>query len=253
MKYIKALAVCAAFLSALSAAPVSANVLAQVGGSAGLNADLEGGVNAGVDANAGINARSDNPSAANKASSSASNASSAARAHASAQSAVKATASSTGNLFVITRGDVAATTTGSVTAANVSSANDLSLYARSLIMSDSHVSKVETADDRVSVWYDEPAKFLGIVPVTVTVRSTVDAEGNVTLGYPWWYGLFVKDDNQAEFQADLSNTAGTIARGEATTTLSSAAKARLVNAIQSIMKNRYDTTSGTTSAETKTY
>ncbi|MBX4209549.1 hypothetical protein KW799_02580, partial [Candidatus Parcubacteria bacterium] len=166
---------------------------------------------------------------------------------------MNAGASSSVNAFVLTRQDIAATTTGYIAPASVTSPNDFEAYARSLMMSDENIVKIASNDNQVSVWYREPARFLGVIPMTVTVQAMVDAGGNVTVNYPWWYGVFVKDEGTGQFQSDLNGTAGTIARGEATTTLSSAAKARLVNALQSVMKSKYQSTAATSSSETTTY
>lgn len=151
--------------------------------------------------------------------------------------------------FTLSRKDVSASSLNYVAPASVSSSGDLSAYVRSLITSDENVSKVSSTDDHVSVWYAEPAKFLGVVPMTVDIEATVDASGNVSVGYPWWYGMFVRDNSSTQLQSDLESTAGVIARGEGGATLSSSAKARLVNALYSIMKSRYESTfTATTSA-----
>ncbi len=266
---IKRFALAAAALSMLAAVG-AAQANAQVGVSADLNATTNlNGSAVNASSNVGVKATTTNKSTMNKASSSAANASATAKANASSKSAVAATASSTAayntlngstssstgtttnaNSFSITRRDLAASTTSYISASNVTTSEDFQAYSRGLMMADENISKIEASDGQVSIWYREPAKFLGVVPVTVSVHASVTADGTVTVAYPWWYELFVKDDTQTQFQTDLTNTAGTLARGEATTTLSSSAKARLVNALQSIMKTKYQSVEATSSAET---
>ena len=121
------------------------------------------------------------------------------------------------------------------------------------MMTDDNITKIAANDNQVALYYNEPVKILGVIPASATIQAMVDANGNVTVTYPWWYDVFVKDTTKASLQSDINNTAGTIARGEATTTLSSTVKARLVNALQSILKTRYETVSGTTSTDVNAY
>ncbi|HEU0080645.1 MAG TPA: hypothetical protein VFQ72_01280 [Candidatus Paceibacterota bacterium] len=244
---IQRLTFVAAALSIFAAAPAFAQI--------GVSADVYGAASSvGVDASAAVG----NPASANKASSSAGSDSAYASttmngSYNTLNGGTNGGAAADLHAFTISRGDLQASTTAYVSATNVSTSDDLRDYSRALMMSDDNVAKIEADDSQVSVWYHEPAKFLGIVPVTVTVRATVDAGGNVDVAYPWWYSLFVKDETQAAFESDLNSTAGTLAKAEATTTLSSSAKARLVNALQSILKSRYQSASATSSAETRAY
>ncbi|MDE1875040.1 MAG: hypothetical protein KGI79_00240 [Patescibacteria group bacterium] len=217
---------------------------AESGSTATGSASLDANANVGADVNAVTPATNSSSAAASgSASVPAANVTGATYNTLNGGAASGTTASSSAYTFVLTRDAVnASSTTSYMAPTRVTSSSDFGAYARALMVSDSNIAKIASNDGEVSVWYDEPAEVLGFIPATATVQANVDASGNVTVNYPWWYMIFVKNSNQAQFQSDLSNTAGTIARGEATTTLSSMTKARLVNALQSIMKTYHDMT-----------
>ncbi|MBX4209606.1 hypothetical protein KW799_02870, partial [Candidatus Parcubacteria bacterium] len=210
---------CSAAIFSVAALAAAVPAQAQVG--AGLNVGVDAGVNA-----SGTGTGTSSPNSRGsvmKANSAAYNASATGTANANQRSAVAATAtsstttrgnngnnnngnnvgnpayntlngsmnagaSSSVNTFVLTRQDIAATTTDYIAPASVTSPNDFEAYARSLMMSDENIIKIASNDNQVSVWYREPARFLGVIPMTVTVQAMVDAGGNVTVNYPWWYG-----------------------------------------------------------------
>jgi hypothetical protein len=106
-------------------------------------------------------------------------------------STTASTTAGAGATLSLTRSDIKGDKVMSRNAADVTTSNDLSDYARSLLSNDENIVKVESDADSVSIWYKEPAKFLGIVPLMVTVQATVNADGTVKIDYPWWYDLFV--------------------------------------------------------------
>ena len=142
-------------------------------------------------------------------------------------------------VFRVTRSDVSDSGVVMSDPMNVTSSEDFAAYARSVLRIDENVSKIETSNDSVSVWYKEPAKFFGIVPIMVSTKATVMVDGTVVIEHPWWFKTFVTGGADAQMETDINSTAGSIARSEATTTLSSNTKARLVNALYSVMKTHY--------------
>ncbi|HEU5114926.1 MAG TPA: hypothetical protein VFT82_04140, partial [Candidatus Paceibacterota bacterium] len=217
----QAIAYCAAFAALAVALPASAQITGSTGLYGGIDASATVGapsstINAGADVNTGMSASANtssasrNKAAANNTTSASATNTNAASANANAayntlNGAMAGVGSSNANTFVITRQDVTATSTAYISPTNVTTEGDFSTYARALMMADENVTKIASNDNQVSVWYREPAKFLGLVPVTATVQATVDASGNVTVNYPWWYGIFVRDDASTQFQSDLSN------------------------------------------------
>ncbi|HVU06693.1 MAG TPA: hypothetical protein VHE10_02825 [Candidatus Paceibacterota bacterium] len=244
MKKPKAFAYSAVSIALAAALPVSAQV------TGGLNTGVGADINIGSGTNAAVNVGG----VASSSSNTSGNASSGVTVGGTVTAGASANAPSAHiETFAVSRSDAKATTTEYIAPANVTSQADFETYSKALVMADENVAKISTGDDYVSVWYHEPAKVLGVIPVTATVKATVDAAGDVSVDYPWWYGLFVKDDTAVDFKNDIDTTAGVIARGEASATLSSSAKARLVNAVRTTMKAHYDANVSASSSETAAY
>lgn len=155
-----------------------------------------------------------------------------------------------GESFVITRSDLDGNDNAVYDPADISTSAELSAYARSIMSADENIVKIEYDDDEVSIWYKEPAEFLGFIPVTVTTKATVTALGEIDIDRPW-YDVFVTTEEDDSLENTLGTTAGTIARAESSTELSSNAQARLLNALRAGMKMHYESTvTGTTSTST---
>ncbi len=76
-------------------------------------------------------------------------------------------------------------------ASQVSSDDDLSVFAENIRAQDAHVALVDTsADGQVAVEYIHRAHFLILFPITITSRTTVSAtnDGSVAVHttLPWW-------------------------------------------------------------------
>lgn len=145
-----------------------------------------------------------------------------------------------GNLevFTLDRSDLSGEAVVVLSPSEVSSSANFSAYAQSVMASDENLTKIESSGDSVSIWYKEPAKFMGIVPVMVNTEAKVTVDGNVTVDRPWWYSLFVRDSEADNLETSVSTTAEAIVRSEgaAMSTFSSSAQARLVNALHASMK-----------------
>ncbi|MBI5134257.1 MAG: hypothetical protein HZA81_02620 [Candidatus Taylorbacteria bacterium] len=155
--------------------------------------------------------------------------------------AAGASVSAKSGTVVVTKGDVEGEEPSeTLDPMEVSATADFEAYARSVVASDDNVLKIESGPEKVSVWYREPAKFIGIVPVTVSTRATVYAGGEIEIDRPWWAALFVTGENTEDIETDLTATAGAIARTEASAALSSNAQARLVNALRAVLEARHE-------------
>ncbi|HVT74886.1 MAG TPA: hypothetical protein VHD69_00485 [Candidatus Paceibacterota bacterium] len=247
MKKTKALAYSALSIALAAALPVSAQIRTDI------NAGLNTGVSVGGVVQNVVKASASTSVGGSVQNGTDSGAQTNAQTGAETDTNTKINTSARVETFSISRDDVKATTTEYVAPANVTSSADLETYSRGVIMADENVVKISTGDSYVSVWYREPMKVLGILPVSATVKATVDASGEVSVDYPWWHSLFVKDDTTADFQNDLDMTAGVIAKGESSASLSSSAKARLVNAVRTTMKAHYDANASASSSETAAY
>lgn len=130
---------------------------------------------------------------------------------------------------------------------HMSTMNDLRLYTRSLEQEDRDIENVEMQDDHIVLAYRQPAKFLGLVPVSVIANVKVDAQGNVSVDYPWYTVLSFKNDAKLKEELRLKvaevihsgNAAGT-ATGTTTITfssLSTRSRAKILQAIHIALKN----------------
>lgn len=129
------------------------------------------------------------------------------------------------------------------TTANIQTSQDLDIYTQSLSQSDRNVEKVEMTDNRILLAYRMPAKFLGFIPVTVMTNVQVDAQGNVSVNYPWYTFLSVKDDEKlkADLELQVKEAIGSDVGTSATTTvafseLSSRSRAKIIQAIHASLK-----------------
>lgn len=150
--------------------------------------------------------------------------------------------------FVIIRSDITDGDTAVYDPADITTSVELSAYARSIMSADENIVKIEYGEDEVSIWYREPAELLGFIPITVTTKATVSADGEIEIDRPW-YDIFVETEEDSSLEDILSSTAGTIARAEGTAELSSNAQARLLNALRAGMKMRYDSTATATTTD----
>jgi hypothetical protein len=132
--------------------------------------------------------------------------------------------------------------------ASVKNTEDLKLYAAANFQSDENLQNMEFAGDKVVVGYNERGRFLGFIPVTLNVKTEVDANGNVTTHYPW-YNFLVSND-RAELEASLKTRISNIlsARANANASLTVSEQARVAAEVYAIMKDRFESSNSDTTA-----
>jgi hypothetical protein len=227
------------------------NVGAGVTGSAGSN-----GANTAVNSNTNVDVKVDlgaNGSASSSGNGSSGSGSGSTSGSASGDSSVSVDANGALDIvpILITRADVDtnAVESTSVSAANVKSDADLKGFVAAEIKGDKNVSQVETSAENVAVTYNQHAKLFGFIPVKVKATAVVDANGDVSVSYPWWTVLAATDKAalEAELQAKVDaafsanqNGADASASAEATAKLSSDAQARLVSEIRKVMETKFN-------------
>lgn len=98
---------------------------------------------------------------------------------------------------------VGVTVNGQLSAKAVSSDADLNTYTTAAVTSDmstnssatvnddAQIKDVTYQDNGVTVDYTQPAKFLGLFPTNITAHVVVQADGSVTVNYPW-YGFLIR-------------------------------------------------------------
>ncbi len=130
--------------------------------------------------------------------------------------------------------------TGSVSAVidplTVRTDADLETYAEATVSSDERVQDVNVSDDEVSIEYDERAHLFGIFPILVTATATVDAQGNVSVRYPW-YRFLMSTEHEALEASATAEVRATLSEGAS---MDAQAKARALAALHRAMKAQFE-------------
>lgn len=91
-----------------------------------------------------------------------------------------------------------------VAADSVRSAAALESYAAATVRNDARVESLALEDNRFEMAYRKPARFLWIIPASMTIRAETDAEGNVSVDYPWYSFLMSTGESRADLEARLA-------------------------------------------------
>lgn len=76
-------------------------------------------------------------------------------------------------------------------------------YAKALVQTDNRVRRVEIGESGVRMVYRQKAKFLGLVPLSYYLETTIDARGKLHIGKPWW--LFLAPDRAKDIEQNLQS------------------------------------------------
>jgi hypothetical protein len=91
----------------------------------------------------------------------------------------------------------------SVTVDRVMTDADLKGFAATEVRNDSNLNGIKIADDKIEVHYKQPARFLGIIPMMVSVGVNVYSDGSVNVDYPWY--SFLALTNKADLEASIES------------------------------------------------
>jgi hypothetical protein len=197
---------------------------------------------------------------------------------------VEVNAGRSGNTISIDRSsdEVKSKTGVTVTVDRVMTDADLRGFAATEVRNDNNLNGIKIASDKIEVDYKQPARFLGIIPMMVSVGVDVNSDGSVSVDYPWYSFLaltnkadleasiesevkaFLEDygvssASSASLAANASTTASTTARVSSTTpsvnadnmtgitVLTPSAKASLVARIHALLKSHLTNGSGNAS------
>jgi hypothetical protein len=111
-------------------------------------------------------------------------------------------------------------------AAMVSTSDQLKTYAAGMMHSNANVESVQSSNSSVSMNYKESGKLFGFIPTMVKVRSTTDANGNVSLSYPWYH--FLVSTNDSTLKSDMESSIKSSVSGSASGTLSARMQAEFM-------------------------
>ena len=86
----------------------------------------------------------------------------------------------------------------------VRSAASLESYASATVRADERLESIEVADGRMDMTYRKEAKFLWLIPASMTVRVVVSEDGEVSVRYPWYSFLMQTEESRADLEARLA-------------------------------------------------
>lgn len=89
---------------------------------------------------------------------------------------------------------------------DVHSEADLKLFIRAQANEDKNIKEVQVASGTVKIVYDEPVEFFGVINMTVPTEVSVDAQGNITVEYPWYHIFMKKHFTRSSIQADIASS-----------------------------------------------
>ncbi|MBX4189278.1 hypothetical protein KW785_01625 [Candidatus Parcubacteria bacterium] len=92
-------------------------------------------------------------------------------------------------------------------AAQVESSAEARAFEATLLRADKNLRSIDLSGDKVVVSYNERGYFLGIMPVIMPVTVTVEANGKISLEYPWYYFLIREDKERLESALTSTTTA----------------------------------------------
>lgn len=124
------------------------------------------------------------------------------------------------------------------TQAEVKSEQELENFAKGVLLKDENVKSVALSQEKMSISYEMPARFLGIFPTSLTMRAEVATDGTVKIALPWYAFLFKKlfamGDIKSEMVASLPEV-------EDEVLVSFEMRASVMTILNDILKTKHDT------------
>lgn len=117
---------------------------------------------------------------------------------------------------------------------HVSNRGELRSFLNHILKNDAHIENVHVSSTTIETHYNMPAKFLWAIPTNISADVTVNANGSVTVTYPWYAFLFAKN---GEIENTLTQTLSSSTEATASSTLSASAEAHVINLLFSILKD----------------
>ncbi|MDB5264684.1 MAG: Cell wall surface anchor family protein [Parcubacteria group bacterium] len=124
---------------------------------------------------------------------------------------------------------------------SIKTSDDLDLYFRSVMHDDDHINSVGVGEDNsVDMDYKTEGRFLGFIPMLMHAKTHVNADGTVSISYPW-YRFLVSMSNDDELRADIEARVAAWKDQMASTTVSASAQASLFDSIREAFAMRAST------------
>ena len=89
-------------------------------------------------------------------------------------------------------------------AAEIRSDQELEHFAQGVLMNDENISEIAIDEPGVQIAYRMPAKFLGLFSSSLTLKTTVDAEGRVKVSFPWLRLLYSTSVDASAAQEEMT-------------------------------------------------
>jgi len=131
-----------------------------------------------------------------------------------------------------------ATSVAITSPAAVETNTDLSAYVTTVVRSDNNIGSAEVSGSAVSLAYNVRARLLGVFPVLMPVRATVEAGGETTITYPWYAFLATVDSASLESNVSVA-TAATVS-ASANTAFSATTQAVVLSEIHAALKSHLE-------------
>lgn len=207
-RFILLLTILIAPLAGVSAAgliDLNTNVNGSVNTGASVNGAVRDAANINTNANVNTNVRAGSNASSNSSSTVNSNTNGSATVTTGREGGAEVSAGASGNVIRVDRSsdEVRTSISREVDAEQVTTDADLRSFVVSQIRSDENFMSADIGDEEVVVSYRQPARFLGILPMMMPVRVTVDAGGDVDIDYPWY--SFLSLTNRADLEAAIES------------------------------------------------
>ncbi len=128
-------------------------------------------------------------------------------------------------------------------------AEDLKTHTQALVAADPNIVDASITQDTAAITYQENAKLFGFIPMKIKVKTSIDAQGQVHVDYPW-YARIAKT-NMAQIQSaidaakDKIDTLGELsAQDQLKLQLVLDRQQKMIDTLSEIMKKASDTAAG---------
>ncbi len=118
--------------------------------------------------------------------------------------------------------------------AKVTTRGELRSYLNHVMHGDDRVADVTVSSTTIETHYKVPARFLWVIPASLTADVEVASDGSVTVSYPWYSFLFSKKGSELKTELDAAASSNTAV--STTTALSPSLEAHLVNNLFAALK-----------------
>jgi hypothetical protein len=138
-------------------------------------------------------------------------------------------------------------------ASKVVSKDDLRAYASTTLKNDPSIDELRFKGREVQVGYKEHGKFLGLFKMPYTVHVVANADGTVSVKYPWYAFLFARDREavDTEISTAVQGIVGNVSTTTGNVSLSASTAAEIVDAIRGILVSHFGTSTTATTTTSR--